>query len=215
METGTGIQEHSQVQQLQALNATHLSDVIRRNTTITKIQDNAFFFDPASLPGLQPRAGFLPPALINGQMPSSGTASLDGRGNNVAHATWGSAGVDLMRYAPTAYGDSFSSPAGSNRPSARLVSNVVCDEPADAPNNRQLSDWIYGWGQFVDHDLDLTGTGDVAFDIQVPAGDPYFDPESTGTEVIYLNRSLYDAATGTGTANVQQQTFTINYQPRH
>ena len=70
-------------------------------------------------------------------------------------------------------------------------------------------------GQFVDHDLDLTGSGDVAFDVPVPVGDPYFDPNSTGTEVIYFNRSLYDAASGTATPNVQQQTYTINYQPRH
>ena len=81
-------------------------------------------------------------------------------------------------------------------------------------NPRNLSDWIYGWGQFVDHDLDLTTTGDVAFDISVPAGDPFFDPTNTGTALIYLSRSTYDATTGTAVPNVQQQTYTINYRPR-
>ena len=201
--------------QLQALQQTRLSEIIRRNTWITKIQDNAFFFDPALLPGLQPRPGFLPPALINAWGPPFPPASLDGRGNNVAHTVWGSAGADLMRCASAAYGDALSTPAGANRPSARLISNTVCDEAEAVHNTRLLSDWIYGWGQFVDHDLDLTSSGDVAFDIPVPLGDPYFDPNGTGTEVIYFNRSLYNANTGTPTPNVQQQTYTITYYPRH
>ena len=199
--------------QLHALEQTHLSDIIRRNTTITKIQDNAFFFDPASLPNLQPRPGFLPPALIDTRDLQYSTASLDGRGNNNAHPTWGSAGTDLMRYAPAAYGDSLNTPAGADRPSGRLISNVVCDQPVDIHNSRLLSDWIYGWGQFVDHDLDLTTSGNVAFDVTVPLGDPYFDPESTGTAVIYFDRSIYDASSGTSTPNVQQQVYSVKYQP--
>ena len=145
--------------QRQALQQTRLSEIIRRNTTITKLQDNAFFFDPALLPGLQPQPGFLPPALINAPVPPFTPASLDGRGNNVAHTVWGCAGADLMRYAPAAYGDSLSTPGGASRPSARLISNTVCDLPEDVHNTRLLSDWIYGWGQFVDHDLDLTTFG--------------------------------------------------------
>ena len=201
--------------QLQVLQQTRLSEVIRRNTWITKIQDNAFIFDPDQLPNLQPRPGYLPPGLLNPWGGSSTPASIDGRGNNLAHSSWGSAGVDLMRYAPAAYGDTLSTPAGANRPGGRLISNTLCDEPEPVHNNRLLSDWVYGWGQFVDHDLDLTSTGDVAFDIPVPVGDPYFDPNGTGTQVIYLNRSLYDASSGTSTPNIQQQTYTINYQPRH
>lgn len=201
--------------QLQALQQTRLSEVIRRNTWITKIQDNAFFFDPATLGDLEPRPGFLPPALINAWTPLFSIASLDGRGNNIGHAFWGSAGTDLMRYAPTDYGDALNTPAGGNRPSARLISNNVCDLPEDIHNTRLLSDWIYGWGQFVDHDLDLTGSGDVAFDIPVPLGDPFFDPNGTGMEVIYFNRSVYDANTGTAAQNIREQTCTITYQPRH
>ncbi len=120
-----------------------------------------------------------------------------------------------MRYAPAGYADSLATPAGANRPSPRLISNTVCDLPEDIHNNRLLSDWIYGWGQFIDHDLDLTTSGDVSFDIPVPLGDPYFDPNNTGNEWIYFNRSLFDATTGTSTPNVQQVTYTINYQPHH
>ena len=200
--------------QRDAIEQTRLSDIIRRNTTLTKIQDNVFFYDSTTLAGLQAKAGSLPPALINAAAPSVITASLDGTGNNVMHTTWGSAGIDLMRFSPADYGDSISSPAGANRPSARLVSNTVSDHTTQSANARNLSDWIYGWGQFIDHDLDLTTTGDTAFDVSVPQGDPYFDPSSTGTALIYLNRSIYDAATGTSTPNVQQQTCTITFKPR-
>lgn len=119
-----------------------------------------------------------------------------------------------MRLAPADYSDGVSMPAGSTRPSARLISNTLSDHTTTLSNSRNLSDWVYGWGQFIDHDLDLTTSGDVAFDIAVPAGDPYFDPNGTGTAQIYLNRSIYDSATGTTTANVLKQSYTLNYKPR-
>ena len=199
--------------QLQALQQTRLSDIIRRNTTLTKLQDNVFFFDASTLATLQPKAGSLPPALIGSASSKFTSAALDGTGNNSTHSLWGSAGVDLMRFASPGYADSVSTPSGATRPGARLISNTVSDAPVSTPNARQLSDWIYGWGQFIDHDLDLTTSGGVAFDIVVPQGDPYFDPLSTGTALIYFNRSIYDAATGTATPNAQQQAYTINYHP--
>jgi len=197
--------------QLQALQQTRLSDIIRRNTVITKIQNNVFFFDPSTLGTLQPKPGSLPPALIGATNTRFTAASIDGTRNNTRHSFWGAAGFDLMRFASAAYGDSLATPAGANRPSARLISNTVSDQTADLRNARNLSDWIYGWGQFVDHDL--TTTGDVAFDISVPAGDPFFDPANTGTALIYLSRSTYDTATGTAVPKVQQQSYTINYRP--
>src|SRR5690242_14967868 len=51
--------------------------------------------------------------------------SVDGTGNNLAHPTWGSTGVDLLRQGPAAYADGKSAPAGSNRPSAREISNAI------------------------------------------------------------------------------------------
>jgi hypothetical protein len=199
--------------QLRALQQTRLSDIIRRNTTITKLQDNVFFFEPSVLETLQPRPGSLPPALIDDRATRFIVPSLDGTENNRWHTNWGSTGVDLMRFSPAAYTDSISGPAGATRPGARLISNTVSDEPEDIPNARNMSDWVYGWGQFIDHDLDLTTTGDTAFDIPVPQGDPSFDPTSTGNAVIYFSRSIYDPNTGTAAPNLHQEVYTINYQP--
>jgi hypothetical protein len=201
-------------QQLAALEATRLSDIIRRNTTITKIQDNVFFYDPdTTLASLSEKAGVLPPDLIQGRGPEIPPASLDGTGNNLRHPKWGSAGADLLRLSPAAYEDGISSPAGSARPSARAISNAVSVLTTPYANDRLLSSWVYGWGQFVDHDLDLTTTGDTAFDIPVPIGDPSFDPNSTGVEVIPLSRSVFDSNTGVSAPTIAQQTQRIIYWP--
>ncbi|MFO0906984.1 MAG: peroxidase family protein [Isosphaeraceae bacterium] len=142
----------------------------------------------------------------------SDVRSFDGTGNNVTNPSWGSAGVDLIRIAPAAYADGVSLPAGAGLPSARAISNAVADQgSAEALSQRLLSAMIYAWGQFLDHDLDLTTSASPSqlFNIAVPSGDPSFDPSGTGTQVIPLSRSLSDPATGTSTANPRQQVNSI------
>jgi peroxidase len=142
---------------------------------------------------------------------ASTVESIDGTGNNLVHTTWGSTNTDLLRIAAAAYSDGISTPAGADRPDARAVSNAVMDQAADTDilNNRDLSAFVYAWGQFIDHDLDLTPGGTTAFNIAVPVGDPSFDPTGTGTQIISLNRSITDAATGTSKSNPAQQVNTI------
>jgi len=137
--------------------------------------------------------------------------SFDGTGNNLTNTTWGSAGADLLRTAPAEYGNGISTPAGSDRASARLISDLVSAQDADIVNNRDLSAFIYAWGQFLDHDIDQTvsGTANEALPVSVPTGDPWFDPASTGTQMIPLTRSLFDSATGTSASNPRQQINSI------
>lgn len=147
-----------------------------------------------------PTAATLPPETI------------DGTGNNVAHPTWGSTGQDLLRLSPAAYGDGISSPSGADRPSARLVSNLLAASPAGGiTNDRDFTAFVYAWGQFLDHDLGLTDTATPReqLPIAVPTGDPSFDPGGTGTMTISMSRSAYDTATGTSTANPRQQVNSI------
>src|SRR5262245_34070857 len=97
--------------------------------------------------------------------------SIDGAGNNLAHPDWGSAGVDLLRRAVAQYADGLSAPAGADRPNAREISNALVAQPEDTPlNDREMSAFIYAWGQFIDHDLDLTTSASPtdAFNISVP-----------------------------------------------
>ncbi len=140
--------------------------------------------------------------------------TYDGTCNNLDEPDWGSTGVHLLRTAPAAYADGISAPVVGSpaRPSPRLISNAAVAMPVDLERNeRHMSDFIYVFGQFIDHDLDLTPNASPAepFNIPVPKWDPFFDPAGTGTKVISLNRSLYDPLTGTGIGNPREQINTL------
>ena len=136
---------------------------------------------------------------------------IDGVGNNLQHAQWGSAGTDLLRTAAAQYADGKSAPAGNDRPSPRLISDTLSDQSGqDIISDRQMSAMVYAWGQFIDHDIDLTPTaGTESLKIAVPKGDPWFDPAGTGTKTIDTTRSVFDSSTGTSSTNPRQQINTI------
>jgi peroxidase len=144
-----------------------------------------------------------------GAAPSTSAAhrSIDGRGNNAQHPDWGAAGARLRRMAPPAYGDGVRTPAGSDRPSARAISNAIIAQNESIPSRAGLSGFVFQWGQFVDHDIDLTGLASPAeeFDIPVPIGDPTFDPASSGEAFLPFLRSEYDPTSGTDPDNPRQQ----------
>lgn len=130
--------------------------------------------------------------------------TIDGTGNNEVHPEWGSTNIILARTSPEGdilrdYADGLSEPSGGDRPSARVISNALMDQSGDEPNSFGASDFLWVWGQFLDHDIDLTLGGGEPFDIEVPLGDPYFDPFFTGTQVIHMSRSGFLDGTGPGT----------------
>jgi hypothetical protein len=136
-------------------------------------------------------------------------------GNNVANPTLGTAGTDLLRLSPVAYADGISSPSLPNNPGARVVSDIVSNQadPANPSadiqtvNQASLSDFGYAWGQFIDHDMDLTPTqsGPNAQTFNV-AADPN-DPSGMATQTFF--RSVFDPNTGTSTSNPLQQVNAI------
>jgi len=137
--------------------------------------------------------------------------SYDGSGNNVQHPLWGTPGVNYLRERSGAfYADGKSAPAGANRPSARVISNAVAAQgDVSTADERGLSTCLYEFGQFLDHDIGLAAGGfSEAFDISVPAGDPWFDPASTGTKKIWMDRSAFNPATGTSNPREQLNTVT-------
>ncbi|QDU50715.1 peroxidase family protein [Gimesia panareensis] len=125
--------------------------------------------------------------------------SIDGAGNNLDNPELGSTYTQLIRLAGADYGDGLSSPAGEERPSAREISNVIAAANSSETNDRFLTDIFWVWGQFIDHDITLTesahdeyGNPLESFPIEVPTGDPYFDPDGTGDAVIDMNRSNFE-----------------------
>ena len=137
----------------------------------------------------------------------SGVRTIDGSDNNRNHPDWGAAHTPLLRAIPADYGDGVSSPAGADRPSPRAVSNVVAVQETLIPNPLGTSDHLWQWGQFLDHDIDLTDGVDPPEPepIAVPVGDPWFDPLSTGVATIPFNRSIYAQGTGAGTGIPREQ----------
>ncbi len=135
--------------------------------------------------------------------------SIDGAQNNLANPDWGTPESQLIRLTPAAYDNGISSPRGgdpSSLPSAREISNTVFDQSGSILNQRGVSDWFWQWGQFLDHDLDLTpATSGEAFNILVPTGDPDFDPNNSGTVEISFTRSIFDSSTGTSVNNPREQ----------
>lgn len=133
--------------------------------------------------------------------------SADGSGNQLGDPDAGSSFQQLVRLSDVAYEDGIDDPSGADRESAREISNVVAAQETTERNDQQLSDMVWVWGQFLDHDLSLTepDSSKEAFDIEVPAGDAWFDPMATGEVTIGLNRSLYDDATGDSVDNPRQQ----------
>jgi hypothetical protein len=125
-------------------------------------------------------------------------ASYDGTGNNLQNPEWGSTDEALLRLTTVEYADGISAPAGQDRPSAREVSNIVVAQSELAANRRGLTDLLWIWGQFIDHDISITENADPpeAMPIDVPADDAYFDPLGTGEETIEFFRSVYLSDTG-------------------
>jgi len=139
--------------------------------------------------------------------PADGVRSIDGSGNNPLDGEMGATHTQLLRLVPSAYADGVAALAGPGRPNPRAISNAVSAQSESMPNPLGLSDYLWQWGQFIDHDVDLTD-GVVPAEpanIAIPAGDPFFDPEGTGTVEMALNRSIYDPQTGQSVDDPRQQ----------
>jgi hypothetical protein len=119
--------------------------------------------------------------------------SLSGYQNNLGNPTWGMAGTELLRISTPSYADGISVPSGGNRPNPRTISDTVLTQIANIPNRKAASDYLWVWGQFLDHDIGITESASPLepFPIQIPKGDPYFDIAYTGTQIIPLFRSIY------------------------
>ena len=132
--------------------------------------------------------------------------TIDGSNNNetnVETAEWGAAGMPLTRKAAADYpGDGSGStiieaPARAN---PRDISNAVSThQSGPLMNDRGLSSGLWQWGQFLDHDIDLTDSDSAngTAPIPVQAGD------ILGPSPIPFNRSNF--AAGTGTPSVPRQ----------
>ena len=117
--------------------------------------------------------------------------TIDGTQNNKMNPLWGSAESTYIRKTTPEYG-SDNSPSGQDRPNPRLISNLVLDQIELKFNSKGASDYLWQWGQFLDHDVAETATlSSEPFEIDVPTCDIHFDPMCHGNATMSINRSAY------------------------
>ena len=127
--------------------------------------------------------------------------SIDGTGNDSLDR--GSKGAPLRQRTEIAFSDSISEPAGILRENPRVISNVLFaqdDENITDEGNR--SDYLWVFGQFLDHDLSLVDQDqNDLLTIMIPTDDAWFSP--TGPPMPML-RSLPMEGSGTDINNPRQ-----------
>ena len=130
--------------------------------------------------------------------------AIDGR-NNPTDPGLNAVGATFARLGEAHYADGISTLVSG--PNPRAISNIVVGEgDATIPNPQGLSGMLYAWGQFIDHDLDLSPTDRVTpISIVIPPGDAYFPAGS----VLPMTRAVIDPATGPGTGEPATATNAI------
>jgi len=150
--------------------------------------------------------------LAGAALSTADVRSYDGSGNNVANPDWGARGAHLLRLSSVHYADGISALSMPESPNPRYVSNILSDQEGEIFSSPLHTNMFVIWGQFIDHDLDRSqGTTPTEFAmIPVPECDEVMDPNCTGFEIIFFERSSYGPETGTGPDNPRQQDNDIN-----
>jgi hypothetical protein len=83
---------------------------------------------------------------------------LDGSRNNLAHPTWGMAGVQYRRLAPANYADGRARPVAPAAPDRYVSNRIFNDGAQNLFSENGVSQWGFAWGQFMDHTFGLRAT---------------------------------------------------------
>ena len=121
--------------------------------------------------------------------------SYDGTGNDARGL--GAAGTALRRIVPASADYAHDDASGLAGVNPRVISNVVFDQSTSLstslPNAAGASNFLFQWGQFLDHDLSLTHTTPDAG--HAPMFAPGDDPHMPGARISFT-RSQYTKADG-------------------
>lgn len=110
----------------------------------------------------------------------------------------GAKDATLLRKCENAFEDEISIPAGSTRANPRTISNIIFAQDDRVDNALNLSDYVWAFGQFLDHDISQVESNEDEFlPITVPANDFFFEEGS----IIPMARSAASSGTGTDSSN--------------
>ncbi len=125
--------------------------------------------------------------------------TYDGSGNNIKNPDYGKANIPLIRKSTSAYADG-SSTLVNRTPTPREISNNICKSTGPKASGLKLTDMVWAWGQFLDHEIDLTPTiSTETANMTTPGNDVY--PGRT----ISFERSVYKTG-----SNPREQTTIIS-----
>ncbi len=124
--------------------------------------------------------------------------TINGYGNNINNPDYGKKDALQLDIVRNAFGDSISSLSNAIRPNARYISNVLCNQKEVIYNEKQLTDFVWAFGEFVSHDIFSTTIDKYEpIHISIPQGDDFFEEGS----YIDVFRTKAAEGTGTGTDN--------------
>ena len=117
--------------------------------------------------------------------------TADGTNNNLTQTTLGSANTAFTTIVDKDPERMLEGSEVASLPNVRDISNAIAAQTETTVNDKGLSDMFWIYGQFLDHDINLTPTSatDTA-PIEIPKGDAFFDPFNTGTQEMDFHRSV-------------------------
>lgn len=89
----------------------------------------------------------------------------DGSSNNLDNPDWGRAGTNLLRISKQEN--------STVNPNPRAISNEILKTVNTKKSNKNFSDFVWGWGQFLDHEISITPTGSESNNIITPSNDDF------------------------------------------
>ncbi len=113
----------------------------------------------------------------------------------------GSTGAPLIQFSTNGFSDGFSEPGGLLRANPRSISNDLFAQEGNLQDEGNRSDFLWVFGQFLDHDISLVSDDPNGFMmILTPNDDEIFGPGVP----IPMSRSLPITGTGTEIGNPRQ-----------
>ncbi len=144
--------------------------------------------------------------FISGSFFAQEIRTYDGSSNNLANPHWGATFSQLSRLVPANYEDQIAAPTGRNRMNPRQISNLLFAQDSPLADPLGLSDYVWVFGQFIDHDITLSSNNNeepVMIPVDFP--DPHFNPGGALPFVaIPMSRSKSMIGTGTDTQNPRE-----------
>ena len=121
---------------------------------------------------------------------------LDGAGNNRRLPDWGAAEPNDSRVAPARYADGLGEPVAG--PDGRYLSNrIFNDSHQNLFSERGVTQWVFAWGQFIDHTIGRRDEAGDEANIPFGADDPLEEFTNTVGHIPFTRSA---AAPGTGVA---------------